>query len=162
MILSRPQLLFSTTACARTLQAKTLRKASLMDGLITLQIRQGDLLSETTEGIVNPANPRLEHEDGLAGHIVRQGGMVIQQESDIALSKQPVRQINVGNAIATGAGSLPYKKIIHAVGPVWEKDGEAKVAQLKSAITNSLELAGVLGLKSLAIPAFSSGVYGFP
>ena len=62
----------------------------------------------------------------------------------------------------TGAGSLPFKKIIHAVGPVWEQGGPDKVILLKSAINNSLELAGVLGLCSVALPAISSGGFGFP
>ena len=62
----------------------------------------------------------------------------------------------------TGAGTLPFKKIIHAVGPVWETGGQLKIDQLKNAVNNSLELAGVLGLQSVAIPAISSGVFGFP
>ena len=78
------------------------------------------------------------------------------------MSKQRNREVKTGNAIVTGAGSLPFKKIIHAVGPVWEDGGDLKIQQLKDAVNNSLELAGVLGLNSVAIPAISSGVFGFP
>lgn len=141
---------------------KTLRQAQLADGLITLRVRQGDLTMETTDAIVNPANSKLQHGGALAAYIVKQGGSIIQEESDIALSKQRGLQVETGNAIVTGAGRLPHKKIIHAVGPVWEQGGPEKVALLKSAVNNSLELAGVLGLSSVAIPAISSGVFGFP
>ena len=65
-------------------------------------------------------------------------------------------------AIPTMAGSLPFEKIIHAVGPVWQSGGQLEITQLKSAVNNSLELAGVLGFPSIAIPAISSGVLGFP
>ena len=57
---------------------------------------------------------------------------------------------------------MPFRKIIHAVGPIWEQGGPEKVAQLKSAVNNSLELGGVMGIRSIAIPAISSGVFGFP
>ena len=133
-----------------------------MDGLITLRIRQGDLTLETTEAIVNPANQKLHHAGALAKYIVQKGGPIIQDESDIAVSKYRGYKIQVGNCADTGAGSLPFRKIIHAVGPIWEQGGPEKIAQLKSAVNNSLELGGVMGIRSLAIPAISSGVFGFP
>ena len=71
-------------------------------------------------------------------------------------------EVQTGNAIATGAGNLSQKKIIHAVGPVWENGGQEKIDLLKSAVENSLDLGGVLGMNSVAIPAISSGVFGFP
>ena len=99
-----------------------------MDGLITLRIRQGDLTQETTEAIVNPANQKLHHGGALAKYIVQKGGQVIQDESDIAVSKYRDYKIQVGNCTDTGAGSLPFRKIIHAVGPIWEQGGPEKIA----------------------------------
>ena len=102
------------------------------------------------------------HSGALAGYIVKRGGNIIQEYSDIAISKQIGMQLPPGNALATKAGSLPFKKIIHAVGPIWGEGGNDKIDQLKSAINNSLELSGVSALNSIAIPAISSGVFGFP
>jgi O-acetyl-ADP-ribose deacetylase (regulator of RNase III) len=70
--------------------------------------------------------------------------------------------VAIGNAVATGAGALPFKKIIHTVAPVWCEDDPSKIVLLKSSINNSFELAGVLGLKSLALPAIASGALCFP
>ena len=93
---------------------------------------------------------------------MQQGGPIIQDESDIAVSKYRGYQIKVGNCADTGAGSLPFRTIIHAVGPIWEQGGPEKIAQLKSAVNNSIELGGVMGIRSMAIPAISSGVCGTP
>ena len=68
----------------------------------------------------------------------------------------------MGNTIATGAGGLAFKKIIHAVPPVWCEGSPSEISLLKSTINNSFELAGVLGLKSLALPAIGSGGKCFP
>jgi len=114
----------------------------------------GDLTEEGTDAIVNAANSDLAHGGGVAGAIVRKGGQEIQRES---LEKAPVP---VGGAVVTGAGRLPCRWVIHAVGPVWgEGDEEAK---LRRAIGSALARAEELGLTSLSMPAISTGIFGYP
>lgn len=114
----------------------------------------GDLTEEGTDAIVNAANSDLAHGGGVAGAIVRRGGQEIQRES---LEKAPVP---VGGAVVTGAGRLPCRWVIHAVGPVWgEGDEEAK---LRRAIVSALARAEERGLTSLAMPAISTGIFGYP
>jgi len=71
----------------------------------------------------------------------------------------------VGNAVATGAGSLPFKKIVHTVGPMWldgSKRNYEKPVQLRKAVANAIEVTGIMGYRSVAMPAISSGIFGFP
>src|SRR5262245_55373499 len=83
----------------------------------TIQVVQSDLTAETTEAIVNAANEWLQHGGGVAGAIRRQGGEVIQQESEAWVRQHgPVR---TGSAAITSAGKLAARYVIHAVGPVW-------------------------------------------
>ena len=122
-----------------------------------LVVRHADLTSETVDAIVNAANVGLSHGGGVAGAIVRKGGMVIQDESD------RVGRVPVGGAAITGAGKLPAKFVIHAVGPVWRGQGpEASDRLLASAVVSALEIARQKGLESIALPAISSGIFGFP
>lgn len=114
----------------------------------------GDLTTQRVDAIVNAANSNLAHGGGVAGAIVRHGGRVIQDESD---AKAPVL---VGDAVVTGAGKLPCRWVIHAVGPVWgEGDEEDK---LRSAVRNALARGEELGVASIAIPAISTGIFGYP
>lgn len=132
----------------------------------TLQLVHGDLVAETTEAIVNAANAHLQHGSGVAGAILRRGGLVIQQESDAWVREHgPVAHARP--AWTTG-GQLPVKYIIHAVGPVWGKaelrtdTRRAEDEQLAAAVQGSLRVADELGLQSLALPAISTGIFGFP
>ncbi|HHQ47622.1 MAG TPA: macro domain-containing protein [Acidobacteria bacterium] len=114
----------------------------------------GDLTEERVDAIVNAANSHLAHGGGLAGAIVRRGGRIIQEESD------RVAPVAVGSAAVTGAGNLPCRWVIHAVGPRWgEGDEENK---LRSAVRASLDRAQELGVTSLSIPAISTGIFGYP
>jgi O-acetyl-ADP-ribose deacetylase (regulator of RNase III) len=123
-----------------------------------LQIAQGDITTETVAAIVNAANRYLEHGAGVAGAIVRKGGSQIQAES-----KQWVLEhglVRHAEPAFTHAGFLPCRYVIHAVGPVWgEGDEQVKLA---SAIHGSLKLAETLNLDSIAFPALSTGIFGFP
>jgi O-acetyl-ADP-ribose deacetylase (regulator of RNase III) len=120
----------------------------------TLRLIQGDITERDVDAIVNAANSHLRHGGGVAGAIVRKGGRVIQEESD------RIGFVPVGQAAVTGAGSLPCKYVIHAVGPrMGEGDEDNK---LKSAVASSLKLASGKGLKSISMPAISSGIFGFP
>lgn len=114
----------------------------------------GDLTEEATDAVVNAANSALAHGGGVAGAIVRKGGEGIQRES---FEKAPVP---VGGAVVTGAGRLPCRWVIHAVGPVWGEGGEE--AKLRRAVASALARAEELGLASLALPAISTGIFGYP
>lgn len=119
-----------------------------------IRLTQGDITTLAVDAIVNAANSRLQHGGGVAGAIVRKGGRVIQEESD------RIGYVPVGNAAVTGAGQLPCQYVIHAVGPRWgEGDEERKLAD---ATTSALERAEELRLQSLALPAISTGIFGFP
>lgn len=123
-----------------------------------VRVIKGDLTVETTDAIVNAANEQLQHGGGVAGAISRKGGRTIQQESN-----QWVREhgpVKTGTAAITGAGELPARFVIHAVGPVWGRgDDEAK---LGSAVRSALTLADAHGLTSISIPGISSGIFGGP
>jgi O-acetyl-ADP-ribose deacetylase (regulator of RNase III) len=124
----------------------------------TLQLVQGDLTTETVDAIVNAANRALQHGGGVAGVIVRKGGFEIQAESNAWVREHG--PVSHAEPAYTGAGRLPCRYVIHAVGPVWgEGDEDAKLA---AAITGSLALADQLGLSSIAFPAISTGIFGFP
>lgn len=124
----------------------------------TLRIVRGDLTQEPVQAIVNAANEHLAHGGGVAGAIVRRGGHVIQEESTRWVREHG--PVPTGSAAITGAGQLPARYVIHAVGPVWGTgDEEAKLA---SAVRRALELAAEHHIASLSLPAISAGIFGFP
>ncbi|MCG6961855.1 MAG: macro domain-containing protein [Acidobacteria bacterium] len=114
----------------------------------------GDLTEERVDAIVNAANSHLAHGGGLAAAIVRRGGHVIQEESD------RVAPVKVGGAAATTAGALPARWVVHAVGPRWGEGAEEE--KLRSAVRSSLDTAAELGAQSVALPAISTGIFGYP
>ena len=122
----------------------------------TFKFVLGSILEEPVEAIVNPANEQLLHGGGVAGLISRAGGDKIQKESH---EKAPIR---TGSATYTGAGKLPYKYIIHTVGPVYRGGGNNEAKLLGSAITSALETADELGLNSISMPSISTGIFGYP
>jgi len=117
---------------------------------------ENSLLAEKVEAIVNPANEHLLHGGGVAGMIARQGGSEIQRESD---RQAPVR---TGRAVFTGAGKLPFRYVIHTVGPVWRGGGQGEPELLYEAIHSALQVAAELGIVSLSLPAVSTGIFGYP
>jgi O-acetyl-ADP-ribose deacetylase len=124
----------------------------------SLQITQGDLTLEDVDAIVNAANEHLQHGGGVAWSIVRRGGDVIQQESDAWIRKHgPVPH---SRPAWTSGGSLPSRFVIHAVGPVWGDGDEDR--KLADAVSGSLRMADELKCKSIAFPAISTGIFGFP
>jgi O-acetyl-ADP-ribose deacetylase (regulator of RNase III) len=123
-------------------------------GHTTLELVQGDITDMATDAIVNAANAQLVLGGGVAGAIRRKGGPSIQQECD------RIGGTHVGGAVITGGGDLKARHVIHAVGPrMGEGDEDAK---LRDATLNSLILADQHGLKSIAFPAISTGIFGFP
>jgi putative ATPase len=126
----------------------------------SIQARYGDLTREETDAIVNAANSFLEHGGGVAGAIVRRGGPGIQTESRRWVEQHG--RVPTGQVAVTGAGTLPARYVIHAVGPVWHGGQQGEDDDLRSAVRNSLARAEELGLNSIALPAISSGIFGFP
>jgi O-acetyl-ADP-ribose deacetylase (regulator of RNase III) len=119
-----------------------------------VRVVRGDLTEAPVDAVVNAANSRLQHGGGVAGAIVRKGGAVIQAESD------RIGFVPVGKCAVTTAGALPAKHVIHAVGPRWgEGDEETK---LRSAVRNTLRTAEERGFTTIALPAISAGIFGFP
>jgi O-acetyl-ADP-ribose deacetylase (regulator of RNase III) len=123
-------------------------------GDATIEVVRGDLTAQEVDAIVNAANSRLRHGGGVAGAIVRRGGAAIQRESD-ALAPVPV-----GGAVVTGGGFLPCRFVIHAVGPMWGEGNEE--TKLRGAVRSALARAGERSLVSVAMPAISTGIFGYP
>ncbi len=123
-----------------------------------VRVVQGDITAETTEAIVNAANEQLLHGGGVAGAISGRGGETIQQESNAWVRQHG--PVSTGGAAITGAGRLPAKFVIHAVGPVWGSGNETQ--KLGSAIQSALSLAARHKLQSISIPGISSGIFGGP
>jgi O-acetyl-ADP-ribose deacetylase len=119
---------------------------------------RGNLLEEPVDAIVNAANGHLAHGGGVAGIIARAAGPALQAESDrLARSHGP---FSTGSAVATSAGSLPFKGVIHAVGPRFgEGDEENKLVQ---ALLSSWKCALDAGWASVSFPAVSSGIFAVP
>jgi len=119
-----------------------------------LSLVEGDLTEQVTVAIVNAANSALQLGGGVAGAIRSKGGPAIQKECDA------IGGTHVGGAVITTGGKLKAKHVIHAVGPrLGEGDEDRK---LREATLNSLKLADQHNLKSLAFPAISTGIFGFP
>lgn len=124
----------------------------------TLQIVHGDITLEAVDAIVNAANAQLQHGGGVAWAIIKRGGEIIQTESDEWIRRNGPASHTL--PARTSAGHLAAKYVIHAVGPVWgEGDEDSKLAD---AITGVLRLADESRLQSIAIPAISTGIFGFP
>jgi len=136
----------------------TIHATHTFPGGQVLEIAQGDLTTEAVDVIVNAANEHLAHGGGIAAIIVRRGGEVIQRESDDWVRRHG--PITHARPAYTTAGRMPARYVIHAVGPVWGSGDED--AKLADAITGSLELAAELGLRTIAFPAISTGIFGFP
>lgn len=123
-----------------------------------IRLIRGDLTAAYVDAIVNAANARLQHGGGVAGAIARRGGPAIQEESDAWVRLHGA--ITPDRPALTSAGELPCRYVIHAVGPVWgEGDEDAKLAQ---AVDSALRLAASHNLTTLALPAISTGIFGFP
>jgi O-acetyl-ADP-ribose deacetylase len=134
-----------------------LRERKISGGCI-LQLAQGDITAEPVDAIVNAANSRLQHGGGVALSISKHGGAAIQKESDAWVKAHG--SVSNDEPAYTSGGDLPCKYVIHAVGPVWgEGDEDNKLA---AAVAGSLRRGDELKLTSIAFPAISTGIFGFP
>lgn len=122
-----------------------------------LEIIRHDITQLAVDAIVNAANQQLRQGGGVCGAIFEQAG--VKQMSE---ATQGLGPIDVGQAVITPGFQLPAKHVIHAVGPIWQGGKSGEEPLLREAYTNSLKLATDHGLKSIAFPLISSGIYGYP
>jgi O-acetyl-ADP-ribose deacetylase len=128
---------------------------------VRIELVTGDITAEQVDAIVNAANSSLLGGGGVDGAIHRKGGPAILDECRDLRASRYGRGLPVGQAVATTAGRLPARWVIHTVGPVFSKD-EDRSPLLRSCYTTSLAVAASLGARSIAFPLISSGVYRWP
>jgi O-acetyl-ADP-ribose deacetylase (regulator of RNase III) len=127
-----------------------------------VEINVGDITKEKVDAIVNAANGTLMGGGGVDGAIHRAGGPAILEAcKEIRRTRYP-DGLPTGQAVITTAGKLAAKHVIHTVGPVYGSGGKDKAELLAACYRNSLGLAVDNGIKTIAFPAISTGVYGYP
>lgn len=129
-----------------------------MDKRIT--VVQGDITQMEVDAIVNAANSSLMGGGGVDGAIHRAGGPAILEECKLIVSRQG--RCPAGQAVITSAGNMPARFVIHTVGPVWYGGNNNEAELLADAYRNSLKLAAKNGVKTIAFPNISTGIYSFP
>jgi O-acetyl-ADP-ribose deacetylase (regulator of RNase III) len=129
--------------------------------MVHLTFAQGDITEQQVDAVVNAANSSLLGGGGVDGAIHRKGGPAILDACRDLRAAKYGRGLPTGQAVATTAGRLPARWVIHTVGPVWQP-GEDRSELLASCYRESLRVADGLGAASVAFPAISTGVYGWP
>ena len=125
-------------------------------------IKTGDITKENVDAVVNAANSTLMGGGGVDGAIHRAGGPEIKKECEEIRRTQYPDGLTTGQAVITTAGKMAAKYVIHTVGPVYGRGGKDKAELLAACYRNSLKLAADNKLKTIAFPAISTGVYGYP
>ncbi|KAJ8342152.1 hypothetical protein SKAU_G00320800 [Synaphobranchus kaupii] len=132
-----------------------------MDNGVLVTVSKADLAHFVADAVVNAANERLQHYGGLSAALLMAAGQKLQEDSDAYVRTNG--RLRSGDAAITQAGRLPCKYVIHAVGPYYSSANQSRcVQQLAHAVSQSLDLAEKHGCTSIAIPAISSGIFGFP
>jgi O-acetyl-ADP-ribose deacetylase (regulator of RNase III) len=124
----------------------------------TLELVQGDVTQQRVDAIVNAANSRLAGGGGVDGAIHRAGGPAIMEET----RRRYPEGCPTGSAVITGAGNLPAKYVLHAVGPVYRDGGHGESELLAGAYRMCLDLAAEHACRSIAFPSLSTGAYRYP
>lgn len=125
-----------------------------------IELVLGDITRQSVDAIVNAANSKLLGGGGVDGAIHRAGGPAILEEC-IAI-RAARGECPVGEAVLTGGGHLPARYVIHAVGPVWRGGHQGEPELLASCYRNALRIASEQGLRTIAFPSISTGIYGYP
>ena len=133
---------------------------TFLDGMVKVVV--GDITSEPVDAIVNAANSSLMGGGGVDGAIHRAGGPAILEECKEIRRTQFPQGLPTGEAVITSAGNLPSKFVIHTVGPVYGRHEGNESDLLAACYRNSLQLAVKHSLSTIAFPAISTGVYGYP
>lgn len=126
-----------------------------------IEVIKGDITKLEVEAIVNAANSSLMGGGGVDGAIHRAGGAKIHEECMRVVQKIGGR-LPTGEAVITSAGNMPSKYVIHTVGPIWKGGYANEEEELSKCYINSLKLASDFGIKTIAFPNISTGIYGFP
>ncbi|MGW3100579.1 O-acetyl-ADP-ribose deacetylase [Streptomyces sp. NPDC001100] len=129
--------------------------------MTTIRLVQGDITRQTADAIVNAANSSLLGGGGVDGAIHRRGGPAILEACRKLRASHYGKGLRTGQAVATTAGDLDAQWVIHTVGPVYSRE-EDRSAQLASCYRESLRVADELGARTVAFPAVSAGIYGWP
>jgi len=127
---------------------------------MSISLSLGDITTVDADAVVNAANSHLVIGGGVCGAIHRVGGTSIVQESAAWVAEHGL--VPPGEAAITTAGDLPARYVIHAVGPMWHGGGEGEAEQLASAYRSAIELADSRGLRYIAFPSISTGIFGYP
>lgn len=125
-----------------------------------IRVVQGDITTVEVDAVVNAANSSLLGGGGVDGAIHRRGGPAILEACKAIRASQG--GCATGEAVITTAGNLPARYVVHTVGPVWQGGGQNEAQLLTSCYTASLDLCVQNGIRSVAFPSISTGVYGFP
>jgi O-acetyl-ADP-ribose deacetylase len=131
-------------------------------GTTTVNILQGDITEQDVDAIVNAANPSLMGGGGVDGAIHRRGGARILEECRRIRQESWPDGLPSGRAVITTGGLLEARHVIHTVGPIWKGGNRGEAKTLADCYTNSLGIAKEKGLRSIAFPAISTGVYAYP
>ena len=129
---------------------------------VTFRLVQGDITNEAVDAIVNAANPSLMGGGGVDGAIHRRGGPAILEACKIIRRDDYPDGLPTGQAVTTKGGNLPASHVIHTVGPVWRDGDQGEPGLLAAAYRNSLDQARKHGLRTVAFPSISTGIFGFP
>jgi O-acetyl-ADP-ribose deacetylase (regulator of RNase III) len=130
--------------------------------LIRMRVVRGDITQVDVDAIVNAANPSLMGGGGVDGAIHRAGGPVILEECRTIRRTMYPDGLPTGGAVMTGGGDLKARHVVHTVGPIWRGGQHREAELLRRAYRSCLTLALEKGLRSIAFPSISTGVYGYP
>jgi O-acetyl-ADP-ribose deacetylase (regulator of RNase III) len=125
-------------------------------------IVKGDITEQSTDAVVNAANTSLMGGGGVDGAIHRKGGPVILEECKRIREQNWPNGLPTGRAVITKGGNLRARYVIHTVGPVWRGGNHGEAELLAEAYRNSIDLAVISGLRSVAFPSISTGAYNYP